>query len=74
MAVCEGNGDGARTRVRAREVGGCGDNGEGDGRGRVRCDEPMFFFSVVSLEGSGELSAGGRWGFEKYSFSAEVYF
>ena len=74
MTVC-GNGDGARTRVRASEVGGCGDNGEGGGRGRMRCDKPMFFLSVVSLEGgavSSQLVAVG--GFEKYSFSAEVYF
>ena len=70
VTVC-GNGDGARTRVRASEMGGCGDNGEGDGRGRVRCDEPMFFFSIMSLEGAGELSAGGL---REISISAEVYF
>ena len=62
MTVCEGNSDGARTRVRASEVGGCGDNGEGDCRGHVRCDEPMFFFCHIVGGWGGELSAGGRWG------------
>ena len=70
MTVC-GNGDGARTRVRASEMGGCGDNGEGDGRGRVRCDEPMFFFSIMSLEGAGELSAGGLR--EIFIFSRSIF-
>ena len=52
-------------------MGGCGDNGEGDGRGRVRCDEPMFFFSIMSLEGAGELSAGGLR--EIFIFSRSIF-
>ena len=48
--------------------------GEGDGRGRVRCDEPMFFFSVVGGWGSELIEPVAVGGFEKYSFSVEVYF